>query len=95
MNVIISDYIGAILGLTREGSNYSLNPLQHIRSNNHQIVGRGEGNACSVEFNLLYRWHATLSAADEQWTEQMMSAQFNGADPKAVSLLARRVHLED
>lgn len=84
MHVIVSDYIGAILGLTREGSNYSLNPLEHIRSGNHEIVGRGEGNACSVEFNLLYRWHATLSAADEKWTENLIKNKFDGADPKTV-----------
>ncbi|KAG9086931.1 hypothetical protein FRC07_012952 [Ceratobasidium sp. 392] len=84
MNVIISDYIGAILGLTRVGSSYSLNPLEEIRANNHQLVGRGQGNACSVEFNLLYRWHATLSAADEKWTEAMLRAEFKGKDPRTL-----------
>jgi linoleate 10R-lipoxygenase len=84
MNIIISDYIGAILGLTRVGSTYSLNPLEEIRGSGHTLVGRGEGNACSVEFNLLYRWHATLSAADEAWTEGMMRNKFGGADPKQV-----------
>jgi len=85
MNIIVSDYIGAILGLTRVGSTYSLNPLQEIRGWDHQLVGRGQGNACSVEFNLLYRWHATLSAADEKWTEEMMKEQFNGKDPATIT----------
>ncbi|KAJ1306560.1 hypothetical protein OPQ81_007561 [Rhizoctonia solani] len=86
MHIIISDYIGAILGLTREGSSYSLNPLEQIRGSDHQLVGRGEGNSCSVEFNLLYRWHATLSAADEKWTEQMMKSKFGDVDPNDITL---------
>ncbi|KAG8731386.1 hypothetical protein FRC11_004322 [Ceratobasidium sp. 423] len=86
MHIIISDYIGAILGLTREGSSYSLNPLEEIRGSDHQLVGRGEGNSCSVEFNLLYRWHATLSAADEKWTEQMMKSKFGDVDPNNITL---------
>ncbi|KAG8750070.1 hypothetical protein FRC12_013089 [Ceratobasidium sp. 428] len=85
MNIIVSDYIGAILGLTRVGSSYSLNPLEEIRGKNHQLVGRGQGNACSVEFNLLYRWHATLSAADEKWTEEMMKQQFGVDDPTKIT----------
>jgi hypothetical protein len=84
MHIIISDYIGAILGLTREGSSYSLNPLEEIRGSDHRFVGRGEGNSCSVEFNLLYRWHATLSAADEKWTNEMMKSKFGGVDPNNV-----------
>ncbi|CAE7179209.1 unnamed protein product [Rhizoctonia solani] len=86
MHIIISDYIGAILGLTREGSSYSLNPLEEIRGSDHQFVGRGEGNSCSVEFNLLYRWHATLSAADEKWTAEMMKGKFGDVDPNDITL---------
>ncbi|CEL56219.1 prostaglandin-endoperoxide synthase 2 [Rhizoctonia solani AG-1 IB] len=86
MHIIISDYIGAILGLTREGSSYSLNPLEEIRGSDHRFVGRGEGNSCSVEFNLLYRWHATLSAADEKWTNEMMKSKFGGVDPNNITL---------
>ncbi|CAE6468800.1 unnamed protein product [Rhizoctonia solani] len=86
MHIIISDYIGAILGLTREGSSYSLNPLEAIRGSDHKFVGRGDGNSCSVEFNLLYRWHATLSAADEKWTEAMMKSKFAGVDPNDITL---------
>ncbi|KAH7335533.1 heme peroxidase [Rhizoctonia solani] len=86
MHIIISDYIGAILGLTREGSSYSLNPLEEIRGSSHEFIGRGEGNSCSVEFNLLYRWHATLSAADEKWTGQMMKSKFGDVDPNEITL---------
>lgn len=33
----------------------------------HELFERGRGNVCSVEFNCLYRWHATTSVEDEQW----------------------------
>lgn len=31
----------------------------------------GLGNQCSVEFNLAYRWHSTISQGDEKWIEQI------------------------
>lgn len=51
-----------------------------------EIVPLGEGNVVSVEFNLLYRWHATLSAEDTKWTEDMFKDLFDNKDPKDVSL---------
>jgi len=32
----------------------------------------------SIQFNCLYRWHATTSQADEQWVEKMSSRTFPG-----------------
>lgn len=55
MNVIIGDYLSAILGTFREGSTWYLNPLEEIRDGSKTKVNRAEGNAVSVEFNLLYR----------------------------------------
>ena len=55
MNVIVGDYLSAILGTFREGSSWCLNPLEEIRKGSKTIVKRAEGNVVSVEFNLLYR----------------------------------------
>lgn len=33
---------------------------------------RGIGNAVSVEFAVLYHWHAALSSADAKWMENML-----------------------
>lgn len=33
---------------------------------------RGTGNAVSVEFAVLYHWHAALSAADDKWMEDVL-----------------------
>ncbi|KDQ09782.1 hypothetical protein BOTBODRAFT_507785 [Botryobasidium botryosum FD-172 SS1] len=76
MSIILGDYIGAILGLTREGNSWSLDPCESFRTASHELVPRGEGDVVSVEFNLLYRWHATLSQADEKWMEDLFAEIF-------------------
>ncbi|KAH9007629.1 linoleate diol synthase, partial [Lactarius hengduanensis] len=75
---IFSDYFSSILGLPRQGSTWSLNPFGEIRNSDHKLFERGRGNVCSVEFNCLYRWHATTSEADEKWVERLMGGIFPG-----------------
>ncbi|KAH8992739.1 linoleate diol synthase [Lactarius deliciosus] len=59
----------------------SPSPRQHeIRDSDHKLFERGRGNVCSVEFNCLYRWHATTSEADEKWVEESMGKIFPGKD---------------
>ncbi|KIK63913.1 hypothetical protein GYMLUDRAFT_40125 [Collybiopsis luxurians FD-317 M1] len=70
MKVILGDYVGAILGLVKDGKDWRLDPLMEIRRLSHEFSPRGEGNVVSLEFNLLYRWHATLSREDKAWTEK-------------------------
>ncbi|EMD30779.1 hypothetical protein CERSUDRAFT_78625 [Gelatoporia subvermispora B] len=69
MKVILGDYVGAILGLVRDGSAWRLDPLATMRELDHEFAPQGEGNVCSVEFNLMYRWHASTSQPDEHWTQ--------------------------
>ncbi|KAH9926861.1 heme peroxidase [Fomitopsis serialis] len=76
--VVFSDYFCSILGLVRDGSSWSLNPFEDIRNSDHSLFERGRGNVCSVEFNCLYRWHATTSQPDEQWTDQLSKQIFPG-----------------
>ncbi|GBE86547.1 Linoleate 10R-lipoxygenase [Sparassis crispa] len=75
-SVVFSDYLSAILGLVRRGSSWSLNPFGEIRDLDHTLFERGRGNVCSVEFNCLYRWHATTSVQDEKWTEDLFKQLF-------------------
>ncbi|PVF94289.1 heme peroxidase [Serendipita vermifera] len=70
MNAILGDYLSGILGTFREASEWCLNPLEEIRQGGKTIVNRAEGNQVTVEFNLLYRWHATMTPDDEQWLEE-------------------------
>jgi hypothetical protein len=47
--VVFSDYFSAILGLVRQGNNWSLDPFSEFRKEDHAIFERGRGNVCSVE----------------------------------------------
>ncbi|KDR80737.1 hypothetical protein GALMADRAFT_1103751 [Galerina marginata CBS 339.88] len=76
--VVFSDYFSTILGLVRDGSSWSLTPFDEMRLDDHSTFERGKGNQCSVEFNSLYRWHATTSQADEQWTTKIFTQLFDG-----------------
>ncbi|KAF8066828.1 heme peroxidase [Lyophyllum atratum] len=85
MNIILGDYVGAILALPLDQSPWRLDPLMNMRQSDHAVSPRGEGNVVSVEFNLLYRWHATLSEKDAKWTEEVFEAVFPGKDLKQLS----------
>ncbi|KAJ7803765.1 heme peroxidase [Mycena olivaceomarginata] len=60
MGLIMSDYVAGFLGLS-EGNAWNMNAFDPIKTK--------DGNHCSVEFN----WHPTLSAADQQWTEDVFN----------------------
>ncbi|KAJ7115970.1 linoleate diol synthase, partial [Mycena epipterygia] len=84
-SVVFSDYFSSILGLVREGSSWSLNPFGEIRAPDHSVFDRGQGNVCSVEFNCLYRWHATTSQEDEKWVSEVFEEIFDGKAPEDVT----------
>ncbi|KAJ7174160.1 heme peroxidase [Mycena crocata] len=75
MGLIMSDYVAGFLGLS-EGNAWNMNAFDAIKTKDGVEVERGQGNHCSVEFNVLYRWHPTLSAADQQWTEDVFNRVF-------------------
>ncbi|KAG6878460.1 hypothetical protein C0993_006300 [Termitomyces sp. T159_Od127] len=80
-----TDYVGAILGLVVDGTAWRLDPLMDMRESDHSVSPRGKGNVVSIEFNLMYRWHATLSEQDAEWTEQEFKHFFRGRDPAEVT----------
>ncbi|KAK7052388.1 heme peroxidase [Favolaschia claudopus] len=86
MQIILGDYVGAILGLVRDGYTWRLDPLSQSREPTHDLSPRGEGNVVSVEFNLLYRWHAALSKEDTEWTEKLFTKLFDGKDFDSITV---------
>ncbi|KAF2830213.1 heme peroxidase [Ophiobolus disseminans] len=80
VNIILIDYVRTILDLNRTDSNWQLNPRLDIKG-----LPIGVGNQVSAEFNLVYRWHSTVSDRDEKWTQEMWDGLFGeGRDPKSV-----------
>ncbi|KAG2127995.1 heme peroxidase [Suillus clintonianus] len=86
MQIILTDYVGGILGLVRDGLTWRLNPLQGFREETHDVSQRGAGNAVSLEFNMLYRWHAALSRQDEVWLEHTFRSILPGRDPSTITV---------
>ncbi|KAF2154127.1 heme peroxidase [Myriangium duriaei CBS 260.36] len=64
VNIILIDYVRTILNLNRTESDWQLNPRIDIPDG----PAMGVGNQVSAEFNLVYRWHSTVSVRDEQWS---------------------------
>lgn len=80
VNIILLDYVRTILDLNRTDSNWQLNPRADIPN-----LPMGVGNQVSAEFNLVYRWHSTVSDRDEKWTQEMWDGLFGpDRDPKSV-----------
>jgi len=75
VNIILVDYVRTILNLQRTDSNWQLNPRKDIKDGPPMATG----NQVSAEFNLIYRWHASISTRDEKWTEDLSAQMWTGA----------------
>lgn len=70
-SVVLRDYVAAILNTPRANSEWSLDLGGEIKLAGNRVE-RGAGNVVSVEFAVLYHWHAALSAADADWMEDLI-----------------------
>lgn len=72
-SVVLKDYVAAILNTPRANSTWSLDLGKEIKQSGKRVE-RGTGNLVSVEFAVLYHWHAALSAADDKWMAYVLSS---------------------
>ncbi|KAF4619009.1 hypothetical protein G7Y89_g14838 [Cudoniella acicularis] len=70
-SVVLKDYVAAILNTPRANSTWWLDLGAEFKDGGKRVE-RGTGNVVSVEFAVLYHWHAALSAADEKWMEDYL-----------------------
>ncbi|KAJ7833862.1 heme peroxidase [Mycena olivaceomarginata] len=71
-SIVVSDYAVGLLGLPKNVMLSILDdPPRVFKRKQVKIVEKGQGKQSSVELNLLYRWHSTTSAHDEEWTEDL------------------------
>ncbi|KAH8821386.1 linoleate diol synthase [Xylogone sp. PMI_703] len=72
--VVLKDYVAAILNTPRANSTWSLNLGAEIKQSGKRVE-RGTGNVVSIEFAVLYHWHAALSAGDDKWMEMVLRSE--------------------
>jgi linoleate 10R-lipoxygenase len=87
MNITLGDYLRTIVNLNRSNTTWTLDPRVAMGK---KVMGepstpRGGGNQVSAEFNLVYRWHSSISKKDEAWTEALYKRLF-GKHAAEVSL---------
>jgi hypothetical protein len=80
VNIILVDYVRTILNMQRTDSNWQLNPRKDIKDG----PAMATGNQVSAEFNLIYRWHASISTRDEKWTEELSAQMWAGKNMSEV-----------
>jgi hypothetical protein len=87
INIILGDYLRTIVAMNRTNDSWVLDPrAQGPDIYLQQGAPSGVGNHVSCEFNLIYRWHATLSQVDEKWMKDFMEKLFPGQDMGKISV---------
>lgn len=88
VNIILSDYVKTILNMNyAPDSAWTLDPRKsYSEFYDKSAFPVSTGNQVAVEFNLVYRWHPTVSARDEKWTEDFFQKVFPGQDVSKLPL---------
>lgn len=92
VNIILFDYVKTILNLNRSNTSWTLDPRENFGSI-FDTTGtpQGIGNQVSVEFNLIYRWHSTISDNDQRWAENFYQTIFPTEEPSTLVPVANTI----
>ncbi|KAF2638101.1 heme peroxidase [Massarina eburnea CBS 473.64] len=86
VNIILRDYVRVILNLNRSDTAWTLDPRdQAFDAFDKEGIPKGVGNQVSMEFNLIYRWHATISNKNEAWVNDFMKELWPGQEPSTIT----------
>lgn len=86
VNIILRDYVRVILNLNRSDTAWTLDPREQAFSVfDSEGIPKGVGNQVSMEFNLIYRWHATVSNKNDAWVNEFMGKLWPGQDPTTIT----------
>ncbi|KAK8256469.1 hypothetical protein IWZ00DRAFT_541955 [Phyllosticta capitalensis] len=81
INICLHDYLRGLTNTHHSASDWTLDPRVAVnRLFDADGVPRGVGNQVSAEFNLMYRFHSTISQRDEKWINKFFSDLFPGLD---------------
>jgi hypothetical protein len=70
INICLHDYLRGLTNTHHSDSTWTLDPRIEIPGGALKSdTPRGIGNQVSTEFNLMYRFHSTVSKRDEKWFE--------------------------
>jgi prostaglandin-endoperoxide synthase 2/linoleate 10R-lipoxygenase len=88
INIVLNDYVGTLVGIPELNTAWFLDPYVGAGTEplNGQATPIATGNQCSVEFNLVYRFHTIISDRDDKWTQGFMKSLFPDKDPETITL---------
>lgn len=79
INICLHDYLRGLTNTHHSASTWALDPRIEKSQFDGEGAPRGVGNQVSAEFNLLYRFHSTISLRDEKWLEEFLTSLFPGS----------------
>lgn len=90
MNITLHDYIRGITNVHHSTSTWTIEPRVDIPEGSlgqgSAAVERGVGNQVSSEFNLLYRFHSSISQRDDKWSQMFFKDVFGDKKPEDLSI---------